>query len=393
MSRRNIAVGIDIGTHQIKVVVAEANPKGLPTVLGVGQSESKGLRHGYIIHAKDAARSIRTAVEQAEKASGIEIKRAYLSMGGIGLGSIISHGSSVITKADLEITKLDLDKAVEASESTIPKGMLLNREIIYTIPLAYKIDGRVSLGNPEGSRGTKLEVKTLFITCIEHHFNDLVSATEDAGVSVIDIIASPIAASTVVLNKAQKTAGCVLANVGSETVSIVVYENNIPISLEIFPIGSNDITNDIALGLKITLEEAENIKLGEAHNHPKKRLEEIIIARLSDMFELIEVHLKKIGKNGMLPAGIVITGAGSGITTISDLARAYLKLPSKTTGPLVGQNNTGKIQIKDAIWSVAYGLCVIGLLNESDSDLLSGWGRKFIKTPRSFFKWFEQYLP
>ena len=393
MSRKNIAVGIDIGTNQIKIIVAEANPNGLPTVLGASSVESKGIKHGYIENISETAKSLRTAINIAQKESGVEIKEAYLSIGGIGLGSIFSHGSAVITKADLEITKLDLDKSIKSSESAIPQSMILNRRIIYTIPLAYKIDGKISLGNPVGGRGTKLESKTLFITCIEKHFHDLIRATEEAGISILDVTASPVAASTVTLNKAQKNAGCVLANIGAETVSIVVYENNIPISLETFSIGSNDITNDIALGLKISLEEAEHVKIDPNHNHSKKRLEEIVVARLSDIFELIENHLKRIGKNGLLPAGIIFTGEGAKISPIEELAKAYLKLPSKISGPLTGSQDSG-ISIQDPKWSIAYGLCVLGLLNDDDSTIKIGWGPKFI-TPiqTTFKKWISQFLP
>jgi len=394
MSRRNIAVGIDIGTYQTKVVVVEANPKGLPTVLGVGLSESKGVRHGYITNIQDAAQSIKAAISEAEKTSGLEIKEAYFSIGGIGLGSIISHGGTIISRADLEVTRIDIDKAVQASETAIPQNMILNRRIVYTIPLAYRIDGKTSLGDPEGSHGTKLESKVLFITCVENHFNNLILAAEEANISVLDVIASPVASSIVTLNRAQKTAGCVLANIGAETVSIIVCENNIPISLEVFPIGSGDITNDIALGLKITLEEAEQIKCGEPHNHSKKRLEEIIVARFSDIFELIENHLKKIGKNGLLPAGIILTGSGSNIPLATDLARVYLKLPSKVTGPLLGADVSDKISAKDPVWSVAYGLCTLGLYNEDTGTIKTGWGPKIIKPIRNkFVEWIKQFLP
>lgn len=393
MSRKNIAVGIDIGTHQIKIIVAEANQNGLPTILSATVAESKGIRHGYVENISETAKCLKNAIKLAQKESSIEIKEAYLSIGGIGLGSIFSHGSTVISKADLEITKLDLDKSVKSSESNIPQSMIMNRRIIYTIPLIYKIDGKISLGNPVGGKGTKLESKTLFITCIEKHFHDLIRATEEAGISIIDVTASPIAGSTVTLNKAQKNAGCVLANIGSETVSIVVYENNIPISLETFSIGSNDITNDIALGLKISLEEAEQIKLDAPHNHSKKRLEEIVVARLSDILELIENHLKRIGKNGLLPAGIIFTGEGSKISPIEELAKVYLKLPAKISGALVGAQDKG-IQVDDPKWSTAYGLCVLGLLNDDDSSIKIGWGPTFINPLKSQIrKWFSQFLP
>src|SRR3989338_4998752 len=233
---RNISIGIDIGSYQIKAVAAETvteDKKELPKVVGVGYAESKGLRPGYILSEGDAVKSVRSAVTQAEKAAGFSIKRAIASVGGIGLGSVTSVGSIITSRADLEITALDIQKAVEASQQDIPAAQSANRKIIHTIPIQYKVDGKLVLGKPEGLKGSKLEVKTLFITCFEHHLNDLLEVIQEAGVEVEDIVASPIAASLVTLSKSQKMAGCVLANIGSETVSIVVFENNLPISLEI----------------------------------------------------------------------------------------------------------------------------------------------------------------
>ena len=195
-----------------------------------------------------------------------------------------------------------------------------------------------------------------------------------------------------VLNKTQKIAGCVLANIGSETVSVVVFENGQPISLEVFPIGGTDITNDIALGLKIPIEEAENLKIndGEAHDYPRKKLEEIILARLSDIFELIESHLKKIGRSGLLPAGIILTGGTSGVSTIEDLAKATLKLPSKL-GSLNFNTSLKNCQIKDSSWSVAYGLCIWGLSSGEEISFGAGTGQK--RPGLRIFSWFKQFLP
>ena len=239
-------------------------------------------------------------------------------------------------------------------------------------------------------KGAKLEVRMLFVTCLEPHLNDLMQAIDDAGIDVIDVMASPIAASFVTLSKSQKIAGCVLANIGAETISIVVFENNIPISLEIFPIGSNDITNDIALGLKIPLEEAENIKIGSigSNSYPKKKLDEIIHARLSDMFELIENHLKKIGRNGLLPAGIFITGGGGSIGTIEDFAKVALKLPSRIASLGLGDQ---KNRIKDSTWAVAYGLCMRDLSKEDQKTLVVK-GR-MNETKEKIFGWIKQFLP
>lgn len=403
--RRNIAVGIDIGTHQIKVVVTEPGkrPGSLPKIIGSGKAESKGLRHGYIIHQADTIRSIRKAIREAERSSGIQIKKVFLSVGGIGLSSHLSTGNIMISRADSEITDLDIEKVVDESQAQIPNTISINKKVIHTIPISYKIDDRAVLGDPVGMKGVHLEAKTLFVMCLEHHLTELIQVVEDAGVEIIDVMASPLAASLVCLSKTEKIAGCVLTNIGSETVSIVVYENDIPISLEVFPIGSNDITNDIALGLKVSLEEAEeikkNIESGRSTDHPKKKLEEIVSARLSDIFELIEAHLKKIGKNGMLPAGIILTGGGSGITTIQDLAKAYLKLPTKTTKLACDSSKvecieTENIKVKDSTWAVAYGLCMFGFLSDSEQSLHSQVGAKILKNSKhAILHWVKKFLP
>ncbi len=390
MSSR-ITAGIDVGTYEVRVVVAEHDGGNSPfNVLGTGKAESKGLRHGYIINTNDVAQSVETALRQAEKTSGHRVKRAFLSIGGVGLAGINSAGSTIVARADQKITDADIEQAMIAAEESIPPALLQNRKIIYSIPTLWKIDGKQVFGRVEGLKGVKLEAKVLFVTCIEPHLDDLVEAVERTGVEVVDVVASPIAASFVTLSKSQKIAGCVLANIGAETVSIVVFENNIPVSLEVFPIGGADITNDIALGLKISLEEAESIKLGgvTATSYSKKKLEEIIAARLSDIFELIEVHLKKIGRSGMLPAGIIITGGSSSIGIIEDLARNYLKLPSRIA-PITIQGS--KLQLKDSSWSVAYGLCIIGSLPEEEERMgLQKQGKDAMSKLWSFLK---QFLP
>lgn len=390
MSSR-ITVGIDVGTYEVRVVVAEyTDGNSLPKVLGTGKAESKGLRHGYAINTGDVIRSVSLAVAQAEKSSGIKINRAFVSVGGVGLSGISSQGSSVVARADQKITEADIEQAILAAEESIPPAVIQNRKIIYSIPISWKVDGKPVLGRILDMKGVRIEVKVLFVSCIEHHLNDLVEAVEEAGIRVIDVVASPIAASFVVLSKSQRIAGCVLANIGAETVSIVVFENQIPISLEVFGIGGSDITNDIALGLKVSLEEAESIKLGgiTATNFSKKKLEEIVSARLGDIFELIEVHLKKIGKSGLLPAGIIVTGGSSSIGAIEDLARSYLRLPSRIASLNI---SNGKFQIKDSSWSVAYGLCVMGSLPDEDEGL--GIRKRSKSFFESILKVLKQFLP
>ena len=410
---RNIAVGIDIGTHQIKVLVAEQEPMefsdktnglNLPKIVASANIETKGVRHGYVTNVLELSKCIRTVVNTAEKNSGFPIKKAYVSIGGVGLGAIISVGSVVTTKADSEITDLDVRRAIEESEKELPSTYILNRKIIHTIPLEYKVDGRKVLGRPQGLKGVKLEARVLYITCLAHHLTDLLESFDEANIEIKDVIASPIAASLVALSKTQKIAGCILLNIGSETSSIIVYENNIPISMEVFPVGSNDITNDIALGLKVSIEDADQIKMQVSGTVPnsnisiptfsRKKLDEIIIARLSDIFDLIEGHLKKIDRNGLLPAGIILTGGGSGLVNIEELAREALRLPSKQHKLKLEGNLKGIA--REFEWSVAYGLAILAFSSDEKSSLdLGGFNisNAFGKMKRTGLSWFKQFLP
>lgn len=385
--KERVIVGIDVGTYQIKVVVAKdvpGAPGALPQIIATGFAESRGLRNGYVVNEQDATRSIQSAIFQAEKIAGFPLKRAYLAISSVGLDEMYSHGEIITSRADSEVTDTDTDKVLEDSEERIEEH-IPNRRVLHDIPLSYTLDGERVLGRPHGRRGTKLEVDALFVTVIEQHVNDLISAVEAAGVAVEDVIASPLAASFVAVSKAQKRAGSLLINLGAETLSLAVFENNLPLSLKVFPVGSNDITNDIALGLKIPLEEAERVKRGGGTSYPKRKLEEIIASRLADMFELVDAHLKKIRRDGLLPAGVVITGGGANLQGIEDAARIALRLPARSF--FLDPSQNGKV--KDPLWTVAYGLCVWGA-----SDQVERSGIGMVKTTKnSLMKWLSQFLP
>jgi cell division protein FtsA len=404
--RNKTAAGIDIGTYQIKVVIAEDTGKsGLPKIIGVGYAESKGLRHGYIINQTDAIRSIRKAVRQAEKSSGVKIEKAFISVGGIGLSSYISKAHIMISRADSEITELDIDKIADETKRQIPNNISMNRQVIHQIPISYTLDGKQVFGNPVGMKGVKLEAEMMYITCLTHHVNEMVAAVENSGIEIVDAVASPLAAGIVNLSRTERMAGCVMVNIGSETVSMVVYEEDVPISMEVFKVGSNDITNDIALGMQVSLEEAEKMKhetrdwpeeLRSNKKTPEGKLQGIISDRLSDVFELVDAHLKKIDRSGLLPAGIILTGGGSGITNVEDLAKASLKLPSRTASIANHRvsNSTNDLKVKDSTWAVAYGLCVFGMTFEDSDGISLRKGTLLIKNGiGNLFSWFKKFLP
>lgn len=364
---RRIATGIDIGTHQTKVVVVEevATQEGPQLrIIGTGIAESAGMRHGYVVDAADAAAAVAEAKRQAESVARIPIKTGFLAIGGVSLDETRASGETIISRADQEITDLDLDKVRDMAKESA-KPYFLNRTILHEIPLEYKVDGVKTMGEPLGMRGTRLEADFLFVTCFSQHADLLTSVVENADIEVIDRMASPLAGSYVTLTKDQKMKGCVLANIGAETVSVVVYDEGVPISLKVFQIGSTHITDDLALGFKISLEDAERIKLGRLSGamYPRKKVEEIITARFKAMFDLIDKHLKAIGRRANLPAGIILTGGGAGQGTITDIAKGTLNLPSRIADIRI----TSDTKVRDATWAVAYGLALWGLTGDTET--------------------------
>ena len=386
---RNIVIGLDIGTASIRAVACEYKPgNSIPQVLSLVKKNSRGLRRGYIIQFEEAVSSIREALVETERIIGTRVKHVVLAIGGSTLESKLIEGGIVVSKADNEITSNDINRAISASESNLD---ITNKTVIQKFPIAYRLDGKKIIGRPIGLKGSKLEAQVLFITYSTPHLKDLLAAVEAAGAHIDDIIAAPLAASEAITTRLQKTAGCVIANIGSQTTSIAVFEEGLPISLRVFPIGSTDITNDIALGFQIPLEEAEKIKTGEVDNNtPQKKLDQIIEARLSDIFEFIENHLKRLGRSGLLPAGIIITGGGSGIAEIEERAKHFFKLPARISIPTVANNSRN--QIKDSSWSVAYGLCLKTKDNESSEPKLINI-TIIRRVLAQIWKWLKELLP
>ncbi len=330
----------------------EKNPK----IVGAGEAQTLGLRHGYVVNSSLASQSIREAVALAEKTSGVKIRRAFVSLSGTTLRGEMSSGSAIISKADGEVTTLDINKAIADCEDNLSIG---NKKIIHTYPVSFRLDGKEVQGRLEGMRGTKLEAKALFVTYSIVHLEDLLGAIALAGVETIDVVASPVALESVVLTEKQKIVGVALVDIGAETTTLSVFENGAMVATHTFSIGSTDITNDIALGFKINLEEAENFKFGNlSEGYSKKKLDEIIEARLCDIFESIENHLKKIKRSELLPAGIVFVGGGAGTPNLIELSKDILKLPALLGGTEMFGNT--KTKLRDSVWFTAIGLLSAG---------------------------------
>jgi cell division protein FtsA len=353
--KQQLTIGIDIGTSMTRVVACtEDGSNALPKIAASSSVETRGMRHGYITSREEVALGLKKAVQEVEKEIGARVKNAAIAIGGVGITSEYALGMSVATRADGIIGKFDIDKAIQDAESRID---LKNKAILHAFPITFKVDGQELPTRPEGITGSKLEVKVLFVTCFQQHLDDLLAVSHDLGIRITGFTATPIATQKLLLTDLQRNFGCTLIDIGAETVSVSVFENNTLTSLFVFAIGSLDITKDIALGLRVTPEEAESIKMGTVsfQSGSKKKLDEIIEARLSDIFELIDKYLKKIGRSGLLPAGAIIIGGGSRMQLVESVAKNMLRIPVKvahvdfpgTKGP-----------IKDNRLLVAYSIAV-----------------------------------
>ncbi len=369
-----------MGSTTTRVVVGEfLKGEKNPKIIGIGESETKGIRHGYVVNIPLAVMSLKNAVSRAEKNSGIKIRRAFISIGGVTLRGDMSSGIGIISKADGEVTGLDINKALQDCEDNLN---LNNKKVIKVFPISFKLDGKEILGRPEDMQGTKLEVKALFITCSLSHFEDLLEVITLAEIEPIDVIASAEAGSRIALSERQKIVGGALVNIGSETVSLAVFENGILASLHTFSIGGADVTNDIALGMKVSLENAESFKLGNiTEDFSKKKLDEIVEARLFDIFELIENHLKKIKRNELLPAGIVFIGGSANISLLEEFSKSALKLPSRIGVTEIFGNI--KTKLRDPSWFTVLGLIVF---DDNNNFYSKNFFKNFFKNLKSIIK-------
>ncbi len=348
--------GIDVGTDYVKVVIA-APPEGSDAplqILATATSPSKGVRQGYVVDPRDAAHAIRDAVTRASQAAHVSVRSARVSVGGVSLEEVTSTAEITLTASGGIVGHHDIERVLAESEKRA-SVQITNRIVIHTIPLEFRLDGNPVLGRPLGLQGTKLSVDTLLITILAQHHDDCVDAVESAGIEVEGVMASPLAASLAILTKAQKTAGVCLANMGSETLSLVVFDNDRPVSLKVFPSGSADITHAIALAFQIPLPEAEQMKRGAVTGSaiPPTKINAVISKQLKNVFGLVSAHLKQLKRDRLLPAGIVLTGGGASLGIAIDVARSTLKLPAQIGIPAM----SARVSPLDATWATALGLC------------------------------------
>jgi len=414
LKQSNFAVGLDVGTTKVCVVVARKNNNSSKIeVIGVGSSVTKGLRRGVVIDVEETVTSISAALEKAERMSGIHIDHAYISVGGTHLEAIDNKGVVAISSKEGEITVEDEDRTIEAASAV---NLTPNREILHVIPQAFTVDDQEGIKDPVGMTGIRLEVKTHIIHGSMPAIRNLSKCIDQAGADIDGMVVVPIAASMSVLSKRQKELGCALIDLGGGTTSIAVFEEGNIIGSRVLPIGANHITNDIAIGLRTSVDIAERVKIeygtamkkdinkkdeidlssfSKIEDAKVKRVDvvDIIEARLSEIFSLVRKELNKIKKGSLLPCGVILTGGGAKLPGIVDFVKEELKLPAQVGFPRDIEGIVDRVD--DPLFSVPLGL-VIWAFEQGGSN------KSFIKSLKnvpinSFMKnakkWFKNFLP
>jgi cell division protein FtsA len=375
MAQQQYLVGLDIGTSAVRVVVGKIDEGSrMPNIIGIGETPSSGIRKGVVVDIEEAVSTISSALEKAERMTGVPVNHATVAIGGSHISAIESHGVIAVSRADGEITENDIIRVIDASQAiSIPQ----NREIIHVIPKYFTVDGQPGIKDPLGMTGIRLEVDTVIVQASAPLIKNLTKAIEQAGLSVDDMVLAPLAASQAVLTKRQKELGVGLIDMGGGTTSLAVFEESQLLHTSIIPVGSAHITNDVAIGLRTSIETAERVKCDYAHAIPRQvarteeidlstidpseeetvsrhHLAEIAEARLEEIFELINKELKTINRDGQLPAGVVLTGAGAKMPGILDLAKKSLRLPVQIGYP--GNVTTIIDKVQDPSYATAVGL-------------------------------------
>lgn len=379
MAEHNLIVGLDVGTTKVAVCVGQVN-EGLINILALTKTVNNGLRKGVVVDIEECVSAISGALELAEKTAGIQLNHAVVGIGGAHIIVTNSKGVIAISRPDGEIVSSDIERVVEAARVI---ALPPNREILHVIPLQYIVDGQEGVKDPTGMTGLRLEVEALVIGGNTSAIKNLSKCVYQSGLQIDTLTFTPLASAKVLLNKKQRENGVMLVDFGAGTTSIAVFEEDELIHSAILPVGSLHITNDLAIGLRISLEAAEKIKIEqgcanqelikdsekvdlnkydpyEDQKVDKKMIAEIIEARLNEIFGLVKDELKSIGRDGMLPAGVVLTGGGSLLGKIVPFVKEEMNLPVALGIPLL--ESTGAVDKTDnPVYAASIGLMFEGI--------------------------------
>lgn len=410
-----IVTGLDIGGSKVCTVVGHILPdKKIPEIIGYGCVPTAGMRKGMVVDIEETVSAISASLEEAERMAGVPVDNAYVAVESAGIQSQNSRGVIAVSRSDGEISPDDIARVVDAARAV---SVPANREILHVIPRNFKVDDQDGVHDPVGMTGVRLEVEAHVITASTPTIKNLTKCIYQAGVDIDELVLGVLASSKSVLTRNQKEVGVVVVDIGYSTTGVAVFEEGNVLYSTILPIGASHVTNDIAIGLRTAIEVAERVKLEEGCAIPavipereridlkkygvadgvfvsRREVSEIIEARMLEIFGIVNDDLRKIGRDGMLPAGVVVTGGGSRLLGAVDLAKEALRLPAQMG---LAVNVSGMVEkiVDDPRMVTAVGLMEWGAdalvkgveTNTSNRKVSGDAGWKKVKD------WFSQFLP
>jgi cell division protein FtsA len=384
VEREAVLVGIDVGTSKVCALIGEVSRDGRLTIMGHGTVETSGLRKGVVVNIDQTVRSITEAVERAERLSGWKIDRAFVGVGGQHVESQNSTGQVAVTAHHREVTREDINRAIEVARAvSIPS----NREVLHVERRGFTVDGQEGVKDPLGMSALRLEVEAHIVTASATAVQNLTKCVQLAGVKIDELVVDGLASSEAVLTETEKELGVAVADIGAGTIDLTLFAEGSPFHTAVLPVGGNNVTNDVAIGVKTTLQVAEQLKvrhgtcdlreledeeisvavLGEDAGRTVSREElcQIIESRMRETFELLRREMTHSG-HGMLPAGIILTGGASQLAGTAELGREVLQMPVRVSGPtgISGLVDT----IQDPSFATAVGLLRWGAIQVAMGD-------------------------
>ncbi len=395
VEREAVLVGIDVGTSKVCALIGEVSRDGRLTIMGHGTVPASGLKKGVVINIDQTIRSIADAVERAERLSGWKIDRAFVGVGGQHVESINSPGQVAVTAHHREVTREDVNRAIEVARAvSIPS----NREVLHVERRGFTVDGQEGVKDPLGMSALRLEVETHIVTASATAVQNLTKCVTAAGVKIDELVADLLASAEAVLSETEKELGVAVADIGAGTIDLALFQEGSPVHTRVLPVGGNNVTNDVAIGLKTSLQVAEELKirhgtadlrsveeaddeeisvsvLGEDAGRTVSRLEvcQIIEARMRETFELLGNEIRAAGV-GMLPAGVILTGGASQLAGAAELGRSVLQMPVRVAAP------AGIAGLVDTLLNPSYSTAV-GLLQWGAISLTSGEPLRYESAP------------
>ena len=384
--RDHIVVGLDIGTTKICAIVAEVTEEGTVNVVGVGSSPSRGLRKGVVVNIESTVESIKKAVEEAELMAAVQINSVYTGIAGSHIAGENSRGVVALKKQ--EVTRVDVQRAVETARSVavLPS----DRRILHVLPREFMVDDQDGIREPLGMSGSRLEVDVHIITGAVTSAQNIIKSVNRAGLDVVDMVLQPLASSEAVLTPEERELGVAMVDLGGGTTDLALFAEGSIRHTAVLPIGGQHLTTDLAIGLRTPQAEAERLKIRKgvalvelvkddemvdvpgvgdrpARTLCRKLLAEIIEPRVEEMFDLVRREIMRTGYEGILAAGVVITGGTSMLEGILEAAERVLDLPVRRGVP----NGVGGLRdiVSNPMYATGVGLILLARHHDGELEL------------------------